>query len=100
MWTPSDVDRTTGMKGHVKRAYWYHTSTVQLLFDLDRRPGAADIGLTRGFRIYSWDALDLSVDTINIHLGKGADRTFQTTLTHAKRCSPVYGGALRALFHL
>jgi len=47
---------TTGMKGHVKRAYWYQTSTVQLLFDLDRRSGAADSDLNRGFRIYSWDA--------------------------------------------
>ena len=45
------MDRTTGKKGHVKRAYWYQTSTVQLLFDLDRRSGAAYIDLNRGFRI-------------------------------------------------
>ena len=44
------------VKGHVKRAYWYQTSTVQLLSDFDRRSGAADIDLNRRFRIYPWDA--------------------------------------------
>ena len=72
------VDRTTGMKGHVKRAYWYQTSTVQLLFDLDRRSGAADIDLNRGFRILQlWQ----SVDSLNTHLERSADIELQTTLT-------------------